>query len=273
MTRFEGKTCVVTGAGGGLGGATAERLAAEGATVVVVDRGAEQLVAVTERLTASGTRPTALAVDQTDREAVDAAVERIVAEHGAIDVLFANAGYGQFGLFLETTAKQWNRHVDVNLTGTFNVCQSVARAMVAARTPGSIVVNASSGAQTHSDLLSAYCTTKAGLRMLAIGMASELGAHRIRVNAIMPGVIESPMTSSMLDDPAHRQWLLSETPVGRLGAPQDIAALVAFLASDEAAYITGESVMVDGGQTIHGHPRWFATDYREPHQDVWEPVR
>ena len=268
MTRFEGKTAIVTGAAGDIGATTARRLVAEGAAVALLDRRAELLEELAAELTDAGGRVAAFGCDQTDREAV----EQTVAAAGAlgpVDVLFANAGYGQLAPFLETSERQWNRHVDVNLTGTFNVCQTVARAMVAQGEGGAIVVNASSGATRHADQLSAYCATKAALRMLAIGMASELGTHRIRVNSVMPGVIETGMTSPMLADPRHRDSTLAATPVGRLGNADDVAALVCFLASGEAGYVSGESVMIDGGQTIHGHPRWFHQDYREAHSSEW----
>jgi NAD(P)-dependent dehydrogenase (short-subunit alcohol dehydrogenase family) len=271
--RFEGRTALVTGAGGDIGAATALRFAEEGARLVLFDRKAELLDAVVEACRGRGADVDARAVDQTSREVVEAAVAGAWSAAGRIDVLFANAGYGKFSTFLETPLREWNRHVDVNLTGTFHVCQAVARLMAGDAGGGAIVVNASSGAQVHADQLSAYCATKAALRMLAVGMASELGVHRIRVNAVMPGVIETGMTRPMLENGGHRDVLLAETPVGRLGRAEDVANLVCFLCSDEAAFVTGSSVMVDGGQTIHGHPRWFRTDYRRPFDERWEVGR
>lgn len=269
MTRFADQTAVVTGAAGDIGAATARRLVREGAAVALLDRRAELVEGLAAELDAAGGSIAVFGCDQTDPDAVEETVAAATDALGPIDVLFANAGYGQLAPFLETSEKQWQRHVDVNLTGTFHVCQSVARAMVAQGDGGAIVVNASSGATRHADQLSAYCATKAGLRMLAIGMASELGVHRIRVNSVMPGVIETGMTSPMLDDPGHRDAILAATPVGRLGEAEDVAALVCFLASGEAGYVTGESVMIDGGQTIHGHPRWFQQDYRQAHRTSW----
>lgn len=276
MKRFTDTIAVVTGAAGDIGQATAVRLAREGASLAIADR-REDLLAETTRLCQDqGVAVLPLAIDQTDPDAVDSGVARILDRYGRIDRLFANAGYGKFSTFLEQSAKEWSRHVDVNLTGTFRICQAVARVMVKASDGGAIVINASSGAVQHTDLLSAYCTTKAGLRMLAIGMASELGNHRIRVNSVMPGVIETGMTGPMLSGPdgdAHRAALLEDTPVGRLGEPEDIAALVAFLLSDEASFITGESIAVDGGQTILGHPRWYFTDHRRAHEEIWRAGR
>jgi NAD(P)-dependent dehydrogenase (short-subunit alcohol dehydrogenase family) len=146
--------------------------------------------------------------------------------------------------------------------------------MVNQRLGGAIVVNASSGATQHSDLLSAYCATKAALAMLATGMASELGAYQIRVNTVLPGVIETPMTHPMLSsDDGQREVILSATPVGRLGHPRDVAHAVAYLASDDAGFITGHALAVDGGQTIHGHPQWRQIDYREKFASNWRAGR
>lgn len=267
---FDGTTALVTGAGGGIGAATARRFAAEGAALVLFDRKRELLDDTADACRGAGGTVHAYAVDQTDRARVDEAVADAWAAAGRIDALFANAGYGRFAPFLAIQEPEWHRHVDVNLTGTFNVCQAVAARMADDRGGGSIVVNASSGAVTHSDQLSAYCVTKAGLRMLVIGMAAELGTHRIRVNGVMPGVVETGMTAPMLSDGRHRDTMLSETPVGRLGRADDVAALVCFLSSADAEYITGESILIDGGQTIHGHPRWFRLDYRDAHAERWE---
>jgi NAD(P)-dependent dehydrogenase (short-subunit alcohol dehydrogenase family) len=276
MNRFTDKIAVVTGAAGDIGQATAVRLAREGATLAVADRKAELLAETVALCESAGAAVLPLAIDQTDAAAVDSGLARVLDRFGRIDHLFANAGYGKFATFLEQPAKEWSRHVDVNLTGTFLICQATARSMVDGRRGGSIVINASSGAVQHTDLLSAYCSTKAGLRMLAVGMASELGNHRIRVNTVMPGVVETGMTGPMLSGPdgdAHRAALLEDTPVGRLGEPEDIAALVTFLLSDEAGFITGESISIDGGQTILGHPRWYFTDHRRAHEEFWKAGR
>lgn len=276
MRRFEDTVVVVTGAAGDIGRSSAVRFAREGARIAVADRAQNLLDDTVKACAAEGAEVLAFGVDQTDDTAVAAMVSGVVAAWGDIDVLFANAGYGKFSTFLDQPTKEWQRHVDVNLTGTFRVCQAVARTMVERRRGGAIVVNASSGARQHADLLGAYCATKAGLQMLARTMASELGPHRIRVNAVMPGVIETGMTSPMLDGDqgdAVRDVILANTPVGRLGRPEDVAALVAYLASSEAGYVTGESVMIDGGQTLLGHPRWFATDNRASFQSTWEVPR
>lgn len=271
--RFPGKRVLITGAGGGIGSAAALTLAAEGADLALLDRKVDLLTEIAGNCERLGAKVIALGVDQTSADEVEAGVAEACSQWDRIDGLFANAGYGQFAPFTETSLRNWQRHIDVNLNGTFYLCKAVSDRMRAAREGGSIVLNASSGATTYSDQLFAYCVSKAGVRMMANGMAAELGIHRIRVNSILPGVVESPMTSQMLADPRHRDVLVSETPIGRLGEPQDIADLVAFLLSDQSSFITGAAIAIDGGQTLHGHPRWYRLDYSTPFTDNWEIPR
>jgi NAD(P)-dependent dehydrogenase (short-subunit alcohol dehydrogenase family) len=260
---------LVTGAGGDIGAATARRFAGAGVRLSLFDRKLHLLDAVVDGCRALGAKVTPFAVDQTDRDAVDAGIKSAADESG-IDVLFANAGFGRFASFLDQPADEWQRHLDVNLTGTFQVCRGVAQTMVARGRGGAIIVNASSGATQYTDLLFAYCATKAALAMMVVGMASELGNHRIRVNGVLPGVIETGMTAPMLgSSDEQRQELLKATPVGRLGRPEDVANTVRFLASEDAAFITGHCVPVDGGQLIHGHPQWYYTDYRTAFRTDW----
>jgi NAD(P)-dependent dehydrogenase (short-subunit alcohol dehydrogenase family) len=273
MSRFTAKTAMVTGAGGDIGGATALRLADEGAALVLVDRKIELVDDIGDRCRAAGAKVWTAALDQSKHSEVADTINSIVADAGGVQALFANAGYGKFQKLIDTDLANWERHISINLTGTFAVIQAVARHMAGARQGGSIVINASSGADQWCDLLGAYCVSKAGLKMLTTGLAAELGVYRIRVNAVMPGVVESAMTSSMLADTALRDALLAETTTGQLGRPEDVAATVAFLLSEDAAYVNGHAVMIDGGQTIHGNPRWFRTDYRRVGEDVWESVR
>jgi NAD(P)-dependent dehydrogenase (short-subunit alcohol dehydrogenase family) len=245
---------LVTGAAGDIGQATAIGFAAQGYDVAVFDRKVELLERTVELCEAEGVDVFAAAVDQTDPDAVVRGVADAISALGPITALFANAGYGKFSALIDQPLKEWQRHVDVNFSGTFYLAQAVAKTMIDAGLGGSIVLNASSGATQYSDLLGAYCATKAGVRMLATGLASELGNHRIRVNCVEPGVVETGMTGPMLtgeNGQAHRDILVSDTPVGRLGLPEDVAALVLFLSSEKAAFITGTAVPIDGGQTIH----------------------
>jgi NAD(P)-dependent dehydrogenase (short-subunit alcohol dehydrogenase family) len=269
----DSRTYIITGAAGDIGATTARRFARQpGAKLALFDRRLDLLSKTEQSCRELGAEVISRAVDQTKPEVVEAEIADVVAAFGGIDVLFANAGYGKFAPLLSQPLDEWRRHIDVNLTGTFLVCKAVANAMVARELGGSIVVNCSSGATQYSDLLGAYCATKSALWMLVQGLASELGAHRIRVNAVLPGVIETGMTAPMLQGGSdHRAALSRKTPLGRIGAAEDVAAAVEYLSSADASYLTGIAIPIDGGQTLHGQPQWYATDYSKSHQDQWEP--
>jgi NAD(P)-dependent dehydrogenase (short-subunit alcohol dehydrogenase family) len=274
MSEHTRPVALITGAAGDIGQATAVAFARRGYDIAVFDRLEELLAETTSLCEAEGAKVHAAAVNQTDFETVRQGVADVVTALGRIDVLFANAGYGKMAELVNQPIKEWQRHVDVNLNGTYYIAREAANAMISGGNGGAIVLNASSGASQYSDLLGAYCITKAGVKMLSVGLASELGTHRIRVNSIEPGVVETGMTAPMLhgeNGENHREVLGVNTPVGRLGSPEDVAQLVAFLASNESAgFITGVSVPIDGGQVIHGHPQWFATDYRNTGTPKWE---
>ncbi len=264
MNDFTGKTALITGAAGDIGAAAAAAFAAAGSAVVITDRRADELAAVAERLTAQGATVLAHPCDQTVPDQVGALFEAITARFGRLDTAFLNAGYGRYGALIDLTFDQWRKHVEVNLNGGFLMAQGAARLMRDGGAGGAIVMNASTAATHVCDLLGAYAASKSGVRMLAKSLASELGVYRIRVNLILPGVIETAMTQSLIEDPAVYADTLANTPVGRLGRPEDIAALAVFLCGDQAGYITGAEILADGGQTLHGYPRWFSTDYRQP---------
>lgn len=261
----EVRVALVTGGGGELGRATALRLVEAGYRVALFERDRRTAEALGEEM--PGFFVTA--ADQTVRSEVDVAIDAVMAHFGRLDVVVANAGYAKFGGFLEMEPRTWDRHVAINLSGTFHICQSAGRAIAAGRRGGAIVVTASSLALRHADQTGAYCVTKAALLMLVQTMAAELGVHRIRANAVLPGVIETAMTQWMVDKPGVRRDLVQATPVGRLGAPGDVAAAVAFLCSEQAAFITGASLSVDGGQSIYGQPAWTRQDRSRPFEPTW----
>lgn len=270
MGDFSGMTALVTGAAGDIGAAAAAAFAQAGANVVITDRRGDALAEVAEALAATGAEVLAHACDQTDPEAVAGLFAAIDARFGRLDATFVNAGYGRYGALIDLPYDQWRKHVDVNLNGGFLMAQGAARLMRDGGRGGAIVMNASTAATHICDMLGAYAASKSGVRMLAKSLASELGVHRIRVNLILPGVIETAMTKSLIDDPAVRADALTNTPVGRLGRPEDIARMAVFLCGPEAGYITGAEILIDGGQTLHGYPRWFSADYAEVGSD-WTP--
>lgn len=270
MSSGRARVAVVTGAAGSLGIALVRSLVQSGHHVAALDRSETGLEAAAATWTSDGVEDFHTAVvDQTDRRQVDEAVARAVMDHGDLVGVVANAGYAKFGSFLTMESRDWQRHVDVNLNGTFDVCQAVARQLAQQRSGGWMTVVSSGLALYHSDQVSAYCTTKAALLTMVRSAAAELGVHRIRVNAILPGVIDTAMTHGMLEEAGARTGVLAKTPMGRLGSVDDITSLVDFLASSRAEWITGSSMLVDGGQSLYGQPTWMVQDRRTPHEPAW----
>jgi NAD(P)-dependent dehydrogenase (short-subunit alcohol dehydrogenase family) len=264
--KFAGKMALITGAAGDIGAAVAQRLASDGARVVLADKNREGVVKVAAALVDSGLSAVAVECDQTSSEQV----ESLFREHlsGGLDICFANAGWGRPDAFIDMPLDTLRRTFDINVFGTVMVCQAAARAMVAGKRGGSIILTSSTGAQQAAALFGAYCAAKASLNMLARVMALELGAHDIRVNAVMPGVTATAMTSSLLKT-AAKDLCEFEAPLGRIGRPEDIAGAVAFLAGDDSGYMTGTSLLVDGGSTQNA-TQWFSTDYRKRGRVDWK---
>jgi NAD(P)-dependent dehydrogenase (short-subunit alcohol dehydrogenase family) len=269
MPDLNGKVALVTGGARGLGQETAVELATCGAQVAVADRKLELAQETAERCRAAGVEAEAFGFDQASAESVEACVAAVAKRFGKIDALFANAGTGRFSPLVDMPKKEFDLVLQVNLNGTFYVCQDVARQMIRQGTGGAMVLTASSGARVIADQLGAYCASKAAVVNLAKHLASELGNYRINVNAICPGVVATGMTGPMLSSEAWRRMLVRETPVGRWGEPRDVAKLVAFLLSSDASYINGEDIMIDGGSTLHGAPRWYQLDYSEANVIDW----
>ncbi|MCZ6464974.1 MAG: SDR family NAD(P)-dependent oxidoreductase [Proteobacteria bacterium] len=250
MARLEGKVGFVTGGGTGIGLACARAIVAGGGSVAVGGRREPVAVAAAAEL---GPRALGLRCDVTSQESVDAAVAATVERFGGLHAAVNAAGVGGGGHVLNSTDEEFATVLDTNLTGAFRAMRAEARAMK--RAGGGSIVNISSiaGALTHR-YMSSYCASKAGLNMLTRCTADDLGQYGIRVNAVMPGIVKTDLAAPLWQNPGVVDEYLRRMPISRLGQPDDIGPFVAFLLSDEASWITGQCIGVDGGHTIRQGP-------------------
>jgi NAD(P)-dependent dehydrogenase (short-subunit alcohol dehydrogenase family) len=242
---------IVTGGGGSIGRAISLRLAAGGASVVVADVSEESAQETVAELERAGGTAAAAQVDVADGASVEAAVAFATERFGVPTVLINNAGVSRHVTLLDMDRETWDLVLGVNLTGVFLCTQAVTRVMVDNGVGGCIVNTAS----TESEIvtfpgLSHYSASKAGVRLLTKAAALELAPHGIRVNAVGPGWVETNMSRRMMSDPDRKAWAEAQIPLGRVATPDDVADVVAFLASDDARYMTGALVFVDGGVMI-----------------------
>lgn len=255
MQRFDGKTVIVTGGGGGIGGATCRRFASEGAQVAVFDMNLEAAEKVAANIRATGGRATAFACNITDRAQVDAAVAAVEAQLGPIAVLVNNAGWDVFKPFVKTVPAEWAKLIDINLTGALHMLHAVLPGM-AARQYGRIVNVASDAARGGSSGEAVYAACKGGLVALSKTLAREHARQGITVNVVCPGPTDTALLAGVAEgarDPAKLiEAFRSAIPLGRLGQGEDLASAIAFFGSDDAGFVTGQVLSVSGGLTMHG---------------------
>jgi NAD(P)-dependent dehydrogenase (short-subunit alcohol dehydrogenase family) len=243
MKRFTNKTVLITGGTSGMGFATARRLLDEGAYVVITGRDRARLDAATERLGFPG-RVLAVRADAASRSDLDQLMRRIETWRGSLDAVFANAGIGIFKPSAELTEDDIDRTLDVNFKGVFYTVQRALRLM---GDGGAVVLNASWTLHRGLPVASVYSASKAAVHNLARTLGSELAPSRIRVNSVSAGYIDTEMYRDANPDPASEARNAAEVPLGVLGHPEEVAAAVAFLASEDASYITGQDLVIDGG--------------------------
>lgn len=248
MGDLEGKVCLVTGAARGLGLASARKMAEAGATVMIADVLDEDGFAAAAALREDGFNAVYQHCDVGEKAQVDALVDACVAAHGRLDGAFNNAGINHGASFLEFSEADFDRVIKTNLKGTFLVGQAVARRLVEQGAGGAIVNMSSVNAVMAIPEIAAYNASKGGVNQITKTMALALAPHGIRVNAIGPGSIESAMLASVNSNPTAMAKVMSRTPIGRIGQPEEIGDLATYLLSEKSSYITGQVIYIDGGR-------------------------
>lgn len=246
---LKGKVAFVTGARQGMGRADALELARRGAKVAVTDISLEDCQLVAREIKKKGGEALAFKVDVTNKKEIEKAIKETVKKFGRLDILINNAGIAQFKPFLDLTEEEWDKTLDINLKGQFLCAQACAKEMV--KNKYGRIINIASVASGQVGIgfpnIAHYCASKGGIVAMTEALAIELAPHGITVNVVAPGMIETPMLDPIKQDPKVFKEILKRVPLGRLGKPEEVAKLVAFLASDDSSYMTGSMVVIDGG--------------------------
>ena len=250
---LKNKVAIITGARRGMGRSHALILARAGAKVVVSDISLEDCQKVVKEIEKGKGQALAVKCDVTKKKEVEEMVRKTVEKFGKVDILVNNAGITQFVPFLEITEEEWDRTLDINLKGYFLCAQAVTKEMV--KQKSGVIINISSVAMGQQGIglptIAHYCASKGGIVGMTEALAVELAPFNIRVNAISPGMIETPMIDPLKQDPKTMEAMLARVPMHRVGKPEEVSNLVLFLASNESSYMTGSTVVIDGG--------WLAT--------------
>ncbi len=258
-TRLSGKTCVITGGASGIGAGICRMMAASGAAVVIADRDAIAAEQLAEDICKCGAQALALSCDVTKSTDMQNAAQQTVENFGSLDCWVNNAGISKIIPFTECSEELWQQTLTINLTGMFHGCQAALPHMLTAG-HGSIINMSSQSGRTGNAQYAAYCASKFGIIGLTQSLALEFGEQNIRVNALCPGVVMTPLWDEQIVDYAHKRnmpveevpaYLAGKIPLGRVATINDIANTALFLASDDAAYITGQSLNVSGGSIMH----------------------
>ena len=236
---------LITGGAQGIGYACAEAIAESGARIVLADINEKGVMEAAEKL---GNGTVGIACDMGDADQINAMFDKVEADIGPVSILVNNAGIAMPGDFLETSLEQFQKVIDVNLTGTFIALQRAAKGMVANKIEGSIVNMSSINAIVAIPSIAAYCASKGGVMQLTKASSLALAPHNIRVNAVGPGSIDTEMLAGVNSNPEAMANVMSRTPLQRLGTAREIGDIVAFLASEKASYVTGETIYADGGR-------------------------